>query len=189
MNFRTVTRAALLVALAVSSTSCASWKKKKKGSGMGGSDSDFIQGTPIGGSGSESASGGGLGSPLPERSEGSAFMSSSVDRRRFAPIQFGFDSYTVSASEQGKIHSVASSMKNSSESLIIAGFTDERGTAEYNRGLGERRAQAVRQSLISSGLSGAKIQTVSFGAEMPVDSGSNEGAWAKNRRAEFGVTK
>jgi peptidoglycan-associated lipoprotein len=156
---------------------------------MGGSDADFIQGTPIGGAGSESASGGGLGSPLPERFEGGAFMSSSVDRRRFAPIQFGFDSYTVSASEQGKIHSVASAMKSSSESLIIAGFTDERGTAEYNRGLGERRAQAVRQSLISSGLSGAKIQTVSFGAEMPVDSGSNEGAWAKNRRAEFGVTK
>lgn len=189
MNFRTVTRAVLLAALAVSTTSCASWKKKKKGSGYGGSDTDFVQGTPIGGVGSEGASGAGLGSPLPERSEGGAFMSSSVDRRRFAPVQFGFDSYTVSASEQGKIQSVASAMKRSSESLIIAGFTDERGTAEYNRGLGERRAQAVRQSLISSGVSAAKIQTVSFGSEMPVDSGSNESAWAKNRRAEFGVAK
>ncbi len=189
MNFLSLTRVILLAALAVSSTSCASWKKKKKGSGTGGSDSDFVQGTPIGGAGSESASGGGLGSPLPERSEGGAFTSASVDRRRFAPIQFGFDSYTVSPAEQGKVRSVASAMKSSSESLIIAGFTDERGTAEYNRGLGERRAQAVRQSLISSGLSGAKVQTVSFGAEMPVDSASNEGAWAKNRRAEFGVTK
>lgn len=156
---------------------------------MGGSDSDFVQGTPIGGAGGDSASGGGLGSPLPERSEGGAFTSSSVDRRRFAPVQFGFDSYNVSASEMGKIQSVASAMKRSSESLIIAGFTDERGTAEYNRGLGERRAQAVRQSLISSGLPTSKIQTVSFGAEMPVDSASNEAAWAKNRRAEFGVSK
>ena len=156
---------------------------------MGGSDADFVQGTPIGGASNEAASGGGLGSPLPERSEGGAFTSSAVDRRRFAPIQFGFDSYTVSASEQNKIRNVASVMKSSSESLIIAGFTDERGTAEYNRGLGERRAQAVRQSLITSGVSGAKIQTVSFGAEMPVDPGSNEAAWTKNRRAEFGVTK
>jgi peptidoglycan-associated lipoprotein len=187
MNFRSVTRAVLLVALAVSSTSCASWKKKKKSSG--GSDSDFVQGTPIGGASSEAASGSGLGSPLPERSEGGAFTSSSVDRRRFAPVQFGFDSYTVSGSEIGKVQSVASAMKRSSESLIIAGFTDERGTAEYNRGLGERRAQAVRQSLISSGLSSDKIQTVSFGSEMPVDSASNEAAWAKNRRAEFGVSK
>jgi peptidoglycan-associated lipoprotein len=188
MNFRIISRTVLLVALAVSTTSCASWKKKKKG-GMGGSDSDFVQGTPIGGAGSEAAAGGGLGSPLPERSEGGAFMSGSVDRRRFAPIQFGFDSYTVSATEQSKVRSVASSMKGSSESLIIAGFTDERGTAEYNRGLGERRAQAVRQSLISTGVSADKIQTVSFGSEMPVDQGSNEGAWAKNRRAEFGVSK
>jgi peptidoglycan-associated lipoprotein len=187
MNFRFVTHAVLLAALAVSSTSCASWKKKKKSAG--GSDSDFVQGTPIGGSSSEAASGTGLGSPLPERSEGAAFTSASVDRRRFAPVQFGFDSYTVSSSELGKVQSVASAMKRSSESLIIAGFTDERGTAEYNRGLGERRAQAVRQSLVSSGLSPDKIQTVSFGAEMPVDSGSNEAAWAKNRRAEFGVTK
>ncbi len=191
MNFRTITRTALLIALAVSTTACASWKKKKKGSGAGGNDADFVQGTPLGGMGSESGSAGGtgLGSPLPERSEGGSFLSSSVDRRRFAPVQFGYDSYVVSPSEQGKVRSVVSSMKGSSESLIIAGFTDERGTAEYNRGLGERRAQAVRQSLISQGLSGDKVQTVSFGAEMPVDSSSNEGAWAKNRRAEFGVSK
>lgn len=187
MNFRTITRTILLVALAVSTTSCASWKKKKKGSGTG-SDADFVQGTPMGGA--DTASGSGLGSPLPDRSEsGGAFTSSTVDRRRFAPVQFGFDSYVVSANEQGKVSAVASAMKGSSESLIIAGFTDERGTPEYNRGLGERRAQAVRQALISKGLSAGRVQTVSFGAEMPVDSGSNEGAWAKNRRAEFGVSK
>ena len=74
-------------------------------------------------------------------------MSAGVDKRRFAPVQFGFDSYVVSGSEQSKVNSVAASMKGSSDSLIIAGFTDERGTAEYNRGLGERRAQAVRQAL------------------------------------------
>jgi peptidoglycan-associated lipoprotein len=95
----------------------------------------------------------------------------------------------VSAGEQSKVSAVASALKGSSESVIVAGFTDERGTAEYNRGLGERRAQAVRQALMGQGLPNSRIQTVSFGAEMPVDSGSSESAWAKNRRAEFGVAK
>jgi peptidoglycan-associated lipoprotein len=112
-----------------------------------------------------------------------------VDRHRFAPVHFGYDSYTVGGAEQSKVGAVAAALKGSSSSLIIAGFTDERGTAEYNRGLGERRAQAVRQTLIEKGLSASQIQTVSFGSEMPVDSASNESAWAKNRRAEFGVGK
>jgi peptidoglycan-associated lipoprotein len=71
--------------------------------------------------------------------------------------------------------------------VIIAGFTDERGTPEYNRGLGERRAQAAREYLVQQGVDAGKLQTVSFGAEMPADAGSGEAAWAKNRRAEFGV--
>jgi peptidoglycan-associated lipoprotein len=159
------------------------FKKKKKPS-SGGSDSDFVQGTPIDGAGA-----GGLGTPLPERSEGSSFLSPGVDRRRFQAVHFGFDSFVVSAAEKGKVSAVASALRGSSESVIVAGFTDERGTAEYNRGLGERRAQAVRQELISQGLPVSRIQTVSFGAEMPVDSASNESAWAKNRRAEFGIGK
>jgi peptidoglycan-associated lipoprotein len=80
-------------------------------------------------------------------------------------------------------------MKSSPQSLIVAGFTDDRGTEEYNRGLGERRALAVRQALINAGMPAGRIQTVSFGEEMPADSGSSEAAWAKNRRAEFGVVK
>ena len=189
MTFRTLSHTVLLAALALSSTSCAAFKKKKKSSS--GSDADFVQGSPLGGS---DASGGGfgaggLGTPLPERSEGSSFTSSGVDRRRFAPVYFGFDSYVVSSSERAKVGAVASALKGSSSSLIIAGFTDERGTAEYNRGLGERRAQAVRQTLVEQGFSPSRIQTVSFGSEMPADPGSNESAWAKNRRAEFGVTK
>jgi peptidoglycan-associated lipoprotein len=183
MTLRTLTHTVLLAALAVSTSSCAALKKKKKTGGLG-NDADFVQGTPIDG-----GADGGLGTPLPERSEGTSFLSSNIDRKRFAPIHFGFDSYEVSSGEQSKVSAVASALKGSSESVIVAGFTDERGTAEYNRGLGERRAQAVRQALIGFGLPNGRIQTVSFGAEMPVDSGSNESAWAKNRRAEFGVTK
>ena len=185
MTFRTLTHTVLLAAVAVSTSSCALFKKKKKTGGVG-SDADFVQGTPIDGGG---AGAGGLGTPLPDRSEGTSFLSPNIDRKRFAPVHFGFDSYEVSSGEQAKVSAVASALKSSSESVIVAGFTDERGTAEYNRGLGERRAQAVRQALIGFGLPNGRIQTVSFGAEMPVDSGSNEAAWAKNRRAEFGVAK
>jgi peptidoglycan-associated lipoprotein len=184
MILRTITHTILLASLALTTTSCALFKKKKKGDGVYSSDSDFIQGTPMG-----SADGTGLGTPLPDRTEGSNFRSASINRTKFAPVQFGYDRSDVSAAEQAKVRAVASALRSSGESVIVAGFTDERGTQEYNRQLGERRAQAVRNSLISSGLSEGKIQTVSFGAEMPVDPSSNESAWAKNRRAEFGVSK
>lgn len=129
------------------------------------------------------------GTPLPERQEGTSFFSGNVERGQFQPIYFDFDSQTIRSSENGKIQQVASFLKTGSGQIIIAGFTDERGTAEYNRGLGERRAQSVREALIADGANAQNIQTVSFGAEMPADPGSNESAWAKNRRAEIGVVK
>ena len=144
----------------------------KKGGKYAGADGDYVSGTP-----------------LPERQEGVSFMSDNVDKRLFAPVHFAFDSCAIEESEKGKLAEVADFMKSGSGTIIIAGFTDERGTPEYNRGLGERRAQSVRQYLISQGANGGNLQTVSFGAEMPADPGSNESAWAKNRRAEFGVVK
>ena len=128
-------------------------------------------------------------SPLPERNEGVSFMGGNVERTRFPAVHFAFDSYSVDPDDFGTLNEIASFMKGSNKQLIIAGFTDERGTAEYNRGLGERRAQAVRSYLLRKGVSSAFMQTTSFGAEMPVDERSNEAAWAKNRRAEFGLTK
>jgi peptidoglycan-associated lipoprotein len=129
------------------------------------------------------------GTPLPERQEGTSFFSGNVQRGQFQPIYFDFDSQTIRASENGKIQQVASFLQQSSGQIIVAGFTDERGTAEYNRGLGERRAQSVREALIAGGANAQNIQTVSFGSEMPADPGSDEAAWAKNRRAEIGVVK
>jgi len=129
------------------------------------------------------------GTPLPDRQEGVSFLSNNVEKNRFKPVHFAFDSYAVESSEQGTLDEVAEFLKSGNGTIIIAGFTDERGTAEYNRGLGERRAGSVRQYLIQRGAAGGKIQTVSFGAEMPADPASNEAAWAKNRRAEFGVVK
>jgi peptidoglycan-associated lipoprotein len=129
------------------------------------------------------------GTPLPNRDEGVSFLSSNVSKSQFGPVYFEFDSFVVGAAETPKIRAVAEFLNKSPNSLIIAGFTDARGTPEYNRALGEKRAGAVREKLIGFGINPNRIQTVSFGMEMPVDSGSSEAAYAKNRRAEFGVTK
>ena len=129
------------------------------------------------------------GVPLPERTDGAAYLGGNVSKGQFPPVQFGFDSFEVSGSEMGKVQAVADFMRSGKGDIIIAGFTDERGTEEYNRGLGERRALAVREALIGQGISGGRVQTVSFGEEMPVSSGGGEAAWAANRRAEFGVIR
>jgi peptidoglycan-associated lipoprotein len=129
------------------------------------------------------------GMPLPERQEGVSFLSGNVNKNQFEPVYFDFDSYNVPASENYKLQQVVSFMGGSGNTIIIAGFTDERGTAEYNRTLGERRAQAVREILIGMGADGSRLQTVSFGEEMPANPGGGESAWAANRRAEFGVVQ
>jgi peptidoglycan-associated lipoprotein len=129
------------------------------------------------------------GTPLPPRQEGVSFLSNNVAKGQFQPIYFAFDGYEIAPDQTEELRQIASFMKGGPSNVILAGFTDERGTPEYNRGLGERRAQATRNYLISLGVSPARIQTVSFGQEMPVDSGHSESAWAKNRRVEIGVVR
>jgi peptidoglycan-associated lipoprotein len=129
------------------------------------------------------------GTPLSQRQEGVSFFGNNVNRSQFQPVYFAFDSFEIQPSEAGKLRQIADFMKGASNNVILAGFTDERGTEEYNRGLGERRAQAARDYLISLGIPGGRIQTVSFGLEMPADPGHNEAAWAKNRRVETGVVR
>ncbi len=72
--------------------------------------------------------------------------------------------------------------------LKLEGNTDERGTREYNIGLGERRAQAVRRALMLQGVAESQLTTVSFGAERPAVEGDDEAAWAKNRRVDMVYT-
>lgn len=104
-------------------------------------------------------------------------------------VHFDFDSSVVRANEQIHVEAVAAYMKSASGSvaLLIEGYCDERGTEEYNRALGERRALALRESLVQSGVSADRITTRSFGSDDPVDPGHNESAWAKNRRGVFVV--
>lgn len=129
------------------------------------------------------------GTPLPERVEGANFMGDNVTKGQYAPVYFSYDSYTVESDQLDKIREMARAFEDINNQVIIAGFTDERGTEEYNRALGERRALAVRQELIAAGVPANQLQTVSFGEELPADPGGGEAAWAMNRRAEFGVVE
>ena len=72
--------------------------------------------------------------------------------------------------------------------ITVEGHCDERGTAEYNLALGERRAVAVKTYLVSLGIAGDRVRTVSYGKEFPFDPGHDEKAWASNRRAHFVIT-
>lgn len=76
-------------------------------------------------------------------------------------------------------------LKNSDSKIVIEGHCDERGTAEYNMALGERRAQEAKQYLINLGIDASRMQTISYGKEKPLDTRSTEEAWSINRRAQF----
>jgi peptidoglycan-associated lipoprotein len=101
-------------------------------------------------------------------------------------VLFDFDSSLVKSSEQSKAQAVGDEMKAKPQAkLMIDGHCDERGTEEYNRSLGERRALALREFLIRYGLSPEQVFTRSFGEDMPADTAHDEEAWRKNRRGEF----
>ncbi len=103
-------------------------------------------------------------------------------------VHFDFDSAVVKSSEQPHVEAVAAYMQSTANvALLIEGHCDERGTEEYNRALGERRALALRDALISSGANGSRITTRSFGEDRPVALGHDESAWWQNRRGEFVV--
>jgi outer membrane protein OmpA-like peptidoglycan-associated protein len=103
-------------------------------------------------------------------------------------VHFAYDSAAIRSSEQAHVEAVASYMKGSSGSaLLIEGHCDERGTEEYNRALGERRALALRNELIKLGADGSKIVTRSFGKDRRIDTSESEAGHAKNRRGEFVV--
>jgi peptidoglycan-associated lipoprotein len=101
-------------------------------------------------------------------------------------VHFAFDSSVVKADEKPKAADVANYLKsNAGDALKIEGHCDERGTEEYNRSLGERRALALREELIQDGIDGGRITTISYGKDRPVDPGHNEAAWSQNRRGVF----
>jgi peptidoglycan-associated lipoprotein len=109
-------------------------------------------------------------------------------RGQFQSVYFDYDSARVRPSELAKLQAVAAALKGNAKHLIVEGHCDERGTAEYNRALGERRAQAVREELAQLGVAAGRMTTSSFGKDRPAEMGHDEAAWAKNRRCEFALT-
>jgi peptidoglycan-associated lipoprotein len=102
-------------------------------------------------------------------------------------VFFGYDKSSISAEAQTVLKRQAAWLKkNSSVTVTIEGHADERGTREYNLALGERRANAVKDYVTALGVDRSRVKTISYGKERPVALGSNEAAWAQNRR---GVTK
>jgi peptidoglycan-associated lipoprotein len=101
-------------------------------------------------------------------------------------VYFAFDSSVVKTKEKSKVTHVADYLKaNASCAVEVQGHCDERGTEEYNRALGERRALTLREALVAQGIEPTRVDTISYGKDRPVDPGHDEAAWSKNRRGEF----
>ncbi len=110
------------------------------------------------------------------------------DPGRFAAntVYFDFDRATIKPSETSKIDEVVSYLKaNPTHAVQIEGHCDERGTEQYNLSLGERRALAVREYLVTAGIQPDRVFTISYGESRPAVPGHNEAAWSKNRRGVF----
>jgi peptidoglycan-associated lipoprotein len=117
-----------------------------------------------------------------------SFDNMAMDRAALAAdtVHFAFDSSVVRKIEKPLVAAVAAALNaDATAKLLIEGHCDERGTEEYNRALGERRALALREALAKLGIDPARVRTISYGEDRPVDPGHDEAAWAKNRRGEF----
>ena len=103
-------------------------------------------------------------------------------------IYFGYDKYEIRREDEEILRENAAFLKKNPKMKIqIEGHCDERGTAEYNLALGERRANHTKKYLVSLGITSDRISTISYGEERPLDPSNNEEAWAKNRRAHIVV--
>lgn len=103
---------------------------------------------------------------------------------------FDYDAATLSADAQDALTTSATWLKAHPDyNLLIEGHCDERGTQQYNLALGDRRANTAREYLASLGIDGSRLKTVSYGEERPFETGSNETAWAQNRRAHLVLTR
>jgi len=156
-------------------------KFDSNGQNGGGKTGDIGEGGKLG------PGAGGVG---PGGGEAATFDPDSMNPDRAAlaaqTIYFDLDSSAIRSDDQSKLEAVASALKSdASAKLLIEGDCDERGTEEYNRSLGERRALAAREALATRGVDPGRIATRSFGEDRPSATGHDESAWRKNRRDEF----
>jgi len=175
-------RLPLLIALTFALAACDD-SKNPNYTGMGDDNGSSLPG------GSDTVNSADAGGGIPPGPRGN-FNPDSADYQTLASdtIYFDFDKSTISGAERGKLEAVSEWFKaNPGDSLFLAGHADKRGTPEYNRALGERRALAVREYLVGLGLPAASLYTNSYGSDRPAVDGDTEEAYAKNRRVEIGV--
>jgi peptidoglycan-associated lipoprotein len=150
-----------------------------------------VAGSEVPGSSSTSPGEGAASSGAPLGGEGGAMGGGQTGGAGMAGkvIYFDFDKSDIKPEFAGIITANARNLTaHPNLKLKLEGNTDERGTREYNIGLGERRAQAVRRALMLQGVAESQLSTVSFGAERPAVEGDDEAAWTKNRRVDLVYT-
>lgn len=119
---------------------------------------------------------------------GSGSIPTAEGEGMFHDVRFGYDSYALDDQGRSDLEANARVLKEQSDIRItLEGHCDERGTVEYNMALGAERARAVKSALSSMGISSSRMDTISYGEEIPLDPGHDEVAYAKNRRVHFSV--
>lgn len=115
---------------------------------------------------------------------GSPTVENTVEAQLSNTVYFDFDQYTLTAESRSVLLAHADKLKGASVAVRLEGHADERGSREYNMALGEKRANAVRDFLVTQGVSGSSLEVISFGEEQPVATGSDEYSYSQNRRVE-----
>jgi peptidoglycan-associated lipoprotein len=183
---------AFALAITLATTGCHNHKAVKvtpiPGSNAGSVGGDSSGGTlPPGGAMDTGAGVGTQTGGIPVASADSFDnMTEDRDALKAYTIHFAYDSAAIKSSEQASLQSVASALSSDANAkLLIEGNCDERGTEEYNRSLGERRALAAREALAKLGIDPSRVRTISYGKDKPADPGHDEAAWKANRRDDF----
>jgi peptidoglycan-associated lipoprotein len=125
--------------------------------------------------------------PEPEAPTGPDYANLDPSQYGIEDVFYGYDKYDLDDVAMGALTKNARILKEAGVTLMVAGHCDERGTIEYNLALGEKRAQAVRDYLVSLGVPTGQLRVTSYGESRPFVQGSNEEAWAANRRAHFAL--
>lgn len=178
MKFQDWIKSLIITAFALTLISCSSTTPKPTGEGSNIDDSTIgdVAATDAGNMG------------VPE--EARLNTKDGVEYGKWDVIHFDYDSAAIQEKDRSVLEEIAKWAKaNPAKKIMIAGHCDERGTLEYNRALGQRRASAAREYLIKLGVNHSNLGTVSYGEEQPSDPAHSEDAWTQNRRDEFGIVK
>ena len=123
--------------------------------------------------------------PEPEQPKGPDYANLEPSQYGIEDVFFAYDQYGLDDAAMGVLNRDARILKEAQVPVLVAGHCDERGTIEYNLALGEKRARAARDYLVSLGVAGDKVKVTSYGESRPFNSGHAEADWAQNRRAHF----